>query len=188
MTKLNYLDAINKHKTRDLVFNRFRKYSNIKSTNSIIGLAGPNINEYIKNLRDKGFNKIQVFENNKDILLNQLGKLTDQYELGYTFGNINNCPIVNNTLYDLDYCCTTKYIDFNLLNKLDNYILTVSLRGYGLERTLQDYADNVYKIPYVTKSINRKGYCHVMRYNTKISLYKYRDTSPMLTIIKLKTH
>ena len=53
MVKLDYSKSLNKHKIREKLF------SNI-SNKKIVGLGGPNINQYIEFLIKKGFNDIKI--------------------------------------------------------------------------------------------------------------------------------
>jgi hypothetical protein len=61
MTKHTYINASNKHAVRNFLFSYFR-------FNSVVGLAGPDINNYLKWCESKGYNDIEVWENEPSVI------------------------------------------------------------------------------------------------------------------------
>jgi hypothetical protein len=179
MTKENYLDAANKKAVREFLFSFF-KFTNI------IGLGGPNINEYINWCKSKGYKDIEIWENTPDVAMRQL--MAIKHPVRMRFGNILEAePNRINTLYDLDYCCTVRYMKDHLAKFNDNFIMTFSRRIKDAE-TIKTFF-KVRKeqiINTVTKSI---PFAHTYYYTNTGSKYifvNYHDTSNMCCIAKIK--
>ena len=62
MTKRTYLNAEKKHAIRDFLFSYF-------TFNTIVGLAGPDINDYIKWCKSKGYDIFEIWENEPSVLI-----------------------------------------------------------------------------------------------------------------------
>lgn len=179
MSKLTYLSGRNKHQVRNFLF------SKMPSCNNIVGLAGPDIQECLKNYRKKGYRNIEVWEKDNSILLLQLSKVN--YPIQLRFGDILSANSdLPDTLYDLDYCCTIKYMREHLVKFQNNFIMTFSLRA-GVDNT-------------ITKFFKDRGETvlseRVISYPFKYTVYKtikgtyiytpYFDTSAMCCIAKIK--
>lgn len=161
MTKVSYKEAVNKHKIRTSLL------ENLNFT-KLTGLAGPDVNEYISFMKSIGFKDIISYEYERNVFLHQL--CTIEKKLKIEFGDINDSKINNTRFYDLDYCCTIDSLNLNWLNKIDNYLLTLAVRGLGYDYTISTFKDNC---------IN-DGF--------KYKFEKYCDTSPMLCILKTKVN
>lgn len=159
MTKLDYNNALEKHKVRNKAFS----YIN---NNKIIGLGGPNINEYIDFLYNNGFNNITIYEQNRKTFIHQLNILKSK-NITIINDNINSCVIDNTIFYDLDYCCRMDSLDLDWIHKIDNFLITVSYMYSTIDKSLALFFNN--------KSLNN---------NYSYKVFKYFDTSPMLSILK----
>lgn len=184
-TKLSYseIDAPKKHKVRDFLFSFF-------SQKNIVGLAGPNINLYLKKLKEKGFTKAEIWENNPEVLIKQLTEMKPDIPITYNFGNIFNAISGReDTLYDFDFCCTIKS-SFDLVDKFkneSNFIMTFAVRNAGVDFTIERFfkirhetivENNFYKKPIEHRIIKTQ--------NGEYIIVRYRDTSDMICIAKIK--
>lgn len=122
----------------------------------LIGLGGPNIIEYLQVVKQLGYKEVIVFENNAKVYQEQVFAKPDctlRYE-----------DIIQNlrfkAFYDLDFCCTIRTIEdfLPIITKLENYALTLSLRGIGISTTVSTF-----------------------RKYSEAFYIKYVDTSPMIT-------
>jgi hypothetical protein len=129
MTKHTYINASNKHAVRNFLFSYFR-------FNSVVGLAGPDINNYLKWCESKGYNDIEVWENEPSVMLKQLSKV--KTPVRYRFGNILDASLSDNILFDLDYCVSIRYMKEHLQKFKDNFIMTFSTR-IGVQETIDKF-------------------------------------------------
>ena len=156
MKKLSYKEAFLKRATQEYIFSR-------ASFHNIIGLPGPDIQDYVMLLKEYGFERIELFENDFDVFIEQLCKLPKESNL--TMGNILH--YINKEWFnDLDFCCSITSIEKKLqkICLLKEYSLTVSVRPIGTENTISIY----------------KKYA-----GEDIHFIQYRDSSPMITFYKL---
>lgn len=178
-TKATYLDATNKHAVREFLFSFF-KYNNI------IGLAGPNVNEYINWCKSKGYNNIEIWENTPDVAMHQLMNI--KHPVRMRFGNILEAePDRINTLYDLDYCVTARYMKEHISKFKDNFIMTFSRRIKDAETVKTFFKSRKEK---VITSIEMYNPFHHTFYETnngsRYIFVNYRDTSNMCCVAKIK--
>jgi hypothetical protein len=178
MTKGTYKDAKNKKKIRDFLFSFY-------TTKSIIGLPGPDIGDYIKFLKDKGYSDIELWENNISVLGHQLTQI--KTPLVIKFGNILNAVERKDTLLDLDYCATVRSLKDHVKKFKSNFIMTFSLRAVSYkETTTTFFKSRKEKVKSVTEFTT--PFKHE-KYKTDKGTYiiaTYRDSSPMCTIAKIK--
>lgn len=154
MTKGSYKEAKNKRILQEEILNQVKQ-------RTILGLGGPDVDDYINILENKGFKKIFIYENNFSVFNSQISK----FRHTLIYDNILN-HLGKSAFYDLDFCCTIKSIPKESLEKisrLESYSLTLSLRGVSLIETLKMF----------TK------YCGEQLFRT------YRDSSPMVTFFKI---
>jgi len=178
MTKESYINATNKQAVREFLFSYF-KYT------SIIGLAGPNINEYVKWCISKGYKDIEIWENTPNVLMHQM--MQSKHPVRMRFGNILEAePDRVKTLYDLDYCATVYTLDKHISKFKDNFIMTFSLRA-GAEFTIKEFfkARKERIISYVEKQNPIKHTLFTTSKNGKYIYTPYRDTSSMCCIAKI---
>jgi len=129
MTKYTYINASNKHAVREFLFSYFR-------FNSVVGLAGPDINDYLKWCESRGYNNIEVWENEPSVMLKQLSEV--KTPVRYRFGNILDASLSDNVLFDLDYCVSIRYMREHLQKFKDNFIMTFSTR-IGVQETIDKF-------------------------------------------------
>lgn len=173
--KESYKLSNRKKAVREFFFSKF----NLKS---VIGLGGPDINEYIEWFNNKGFNNIQIWENNSDILFHQIKNINHKIELKY--GDIVNCDIKSDVLYDLDYTCTIKSITKDIQKFSNNFIITLCLRGVKdtIEQFFKIKNEKILKIEEIKTPLLHKKYTT----NKGVYLYSsYRDSTPMCCIAKI---
>jgi len=123
MTKLKstYLDSKEKIAVRNFLFSLF-KFDNI------IGLVGPDINECIDKYKKHGFKNITIYERDLDTFIKQM-QVTENHDFKYIFGDIFYADAdLENTLYDLDYCVTVRYMAADIAKFKKNFIMTFSRR------------------------------------------------------------
>ena len=179
MTKETYLNADNKYAVREFLFSHFK-------LNTIVGLAGPNINEYIKWCKSKGYNDIEIWENTPEVAIHQLMNIN--YPVRMRFGNILEAePNRIKTLYDLDYCVTARYMTEHIKKFKDNFIMTFSRRIKDVETVKTFFKARKEKI---ISSINKFAPINhtifTTNNNSKYIFTPYRDTSAMCCIAKIK--
>lgn len=141
-------------------------FSFIRS-DKIMALAGPNVDNYYKVLKQAGFKDITFFENDPFILGKQLEVSGGKYKL--IFDDIIN-NLDSEAFYDLDFCCSVNSLGNKLrdINKLKEYTMTVSVRPVGFNKTLE-----------TLKRYENGG---------NYSYYYYTDTSPMITVTKTQIY
>jgi len=178
MTKNTYINASNKHAVREFLFSYFR-------FNSVVGLAGPDINDYLKWCESKGYNNIEVWENEPSVMFKQLTEV--KTPIRYRFGNILDANLSDNVLFDLDYCVSVRYMKEHIQKFKDNFIMTFSTR-IGIQKTV----DNFFKFrgEKITgwNNIEGPGLRNIV-FNTNLGKYlfiTYFDTSAMCCISKIK--
>ena len=179
MTKENYINAANKQAVREFLFSFF-KFS------SIVGLAGPNINEYIKWCKAKGYKNIEIWENTPEVAIYQLMNI--KHPVRMRFGDILQAePDRINTLYDLDYCCTVRYMKDHLSKFNDNFIMTFSRRIKDVE-TIKTFfkARKERVIASITKSIPFNHTLYKTDNGSRYIFVNYHDTSNMCCVAKIK--
>jgi len=179
MTKETYLNADNKYAVREFLFSHFK-------LNTIVGLAGPNINEYIKWCKSKGYNDIEIWENTPTVAMHQLMKI--KHPVRMRFGDILNAePDRIKTLYDLDYCVTVYTLTDHIAKFKHNFIMTLSTRA-GLEFTIKEFfkARKEKIISSVNKFAPINHTIFTTNNNSKYIFTPYRDTSAMCCIAKIK--
>ena len=177
MTKANYTDAAKKKAVREFLFSQFK-------LSKIVGLPGPNYNECIKFYESKGFKDIEVWENTPDVLMHQL--MAANKPVRMRFGNILNAePNRIDTLYDLDYCCTVKYMKEHIQKFQSNFIMTFSLRA-GVELTINKFfKDRKERILNVVEKTSPVVHKIFFTEGGKYIYTPYRDTSAMCCIAKI---
>ena len=177
-TKENYEDAINKKVVREFLFSFFK-------FKSIIGLAGPNFNDYILWCIAKGYKDIEVWENTPDVMMHQL--MTAKHPVRMRFGDILQAePDRIDTLYDLDYCNTVRYMTDHIAKFQNNFIMTFSRRITDVETISTFFKTRKEEI--TRTIIESNPFTHTFYETNKGSRYvfiNYRDTSNMMCVAKI---
>lgn len=165
---------------RDFLFSFFAE----AQLNKIIGLAGPNIQDYLNFLKSKGYNEFEIYEMDKLTAIHQLTHLNGRVTL--KLGDILHAnPNEPNTLYDLDYCVTVRHMKEHIAKFQNNFIMTFARRvplaeTIGTFFTVRD--EKVIKTYMYDDPIS-----HTI-YNTDKGKYvyiAYKDTSPMCCFAKI---
>ena len=177
MTKATYTNAEKKKAVRDFLFSYFQ-------FNSILGLAGPDINEYIKWCKSKGYNDFEIWENEPTVTMKQLSEV--KYPVRYKFGNILHATPDKNVLLDLDYCVSIRYMKEHLKKFKDNFIMTFSTR-IGVKETINKFFK--FRGEQITNQyeFDGPGLQNIV-FNTNLGKYlfiTYCDTSAMCCFAKI---
>lgn len=177
MTKLNYKEATNKKIVRNKLLPLYREFK------KVVGLAGPDIDDYISNIKKELGNEvsIEIWENNNRILLIQLLNLSNPASI--KIGDINNIIPQHSIFYDLDYCCRIHSVKNAVIKFKENFIMTFSIRGVGYIQTVKDFFKFRKEIILVHYEKDNMNY-FITSNGTYIAV-KYFDTSPMCCICKL---
>lgn len=171
-----YLNSKNKRVAREFLF------SKLKGDN-IIGLAGPNINEYLEWCNK--FKNVEIWEKDNKILLHQFSTIHTSKKVEFHFGDIITAEPQQNTVHDLDFCCTIKNIS-NEIKKFNNYIMTFSLRGVSQDVTIHTFFNKIdERVIKYTSSNNPINHIIFTTNKGKYIYLTYRDSSPMCCFLKL---
>jgi len=123
--KLTYKEASNKKKTRDFLFSLFAQ----QQLDKVVGLAGPDVHDYIDFCKSKGYTEFEIYENHIPTIIDQIKFLRTKAKISLTYGNILNAhPDREKVLYDLDYCVTAKFMRSHLKKFNKNFIMTFARR------------------------------------------------------------
>lgn len=122
MERETYKDCDQKIKLRNYLFNKIRnKYKNL------IGLGGPDLEEYVSFVRSYGIKNIHIYENNIKTFLLQISKIHN-LDINLTYNNIGATEYYSDVLYDLDYMCTIRTVTDDVAKFKDNFIMTFALK------------------------------------------------------------
>lgn len=180
MLKHTYMDATRKKVAREFLMEYF-KFKNI------VGLAGPDINEYIEWCKAKGYDTFQIYEMDNTTMINQLAKLSKDVPMNYTLGDIIQADVKDDTLYDLDFCRSIVNHEEHVAKFKKNFIMTFSLRTKGgtlgtIKRFFELRKENILKIIDVTGPLKQK---QITTEEGDYIFISYKDTSPMCCIAKI---
>lgn len=180
-TLLHTPNRSKKREVRSLLFSFFKHMQLSK----IVGLAGPNIQEYIEFCKSQGFTEFEIYEMDSLTAIHQLASINDKVTLKLT-DILNANPDEPNTFYDLDYCVTGRYMTQHMAKFQHRFIMTFSTRGVSVKETMErffkardekvigvDYPR--YPFPAVEYYTNKGKYLQL----------SYKDTSPMMCLAKL---
>lgn len=180
--KTTYVDAKRKKKVRNFLIKKF-------NFDEVVGLAGPDINEYINNIRFKDCNKIRIYETSASTLYKQLTEInTSKKEISLSYSDIYNAvPNKEGVLYDLDFCATARSLKDHIKKFKDNFIMTFSLRKCGFKETIDIFfkarretvlstVKKLSPIPHTIFNTNKGKYIYCA----------YHDTTTMCCIAKIR--
>lgn len=123
--KISYNHAFNKKKARDFLFSLFTQ----QQLNKIVGLAGPDVPDYIEFCKSKGYTEFEIFENHIPTVLEQIKYFRTQAKVKLTYGNILDTNADrDDVLFDLDYCVTARHAHQHLKKFKNNFIMTFARR------------------------------------------------------------
>lgn len=178
--KKTYINSNNKHAVREFLIQRFQ-------FESVVGLAGPDINEYLAYLESKGCKEFEIYENSSQVALQQLSKIRSKSKIALICSDIIKAnPNKKNVLFDLDFCASVRTLQEHIAKFKNNFIMTFSTR-IGMQETINtffkarrekvlDSVDHLSPMPhtiYTTKQGN------------KYLFIKYYDTSAMCCFAKI---
>ncbi len=169
-----------KKEVRDFLFSFFMDME----LNKIVGLAGPNIQDYVEFCKSKGFSEFEIYEKDGLVAMHQLIQVKDKVQLNLK-DIISADANEENTLYDLDYCGTVRHLKEHIAKFRERFIMTFACR-VSMKETLDTFfgvrnetilETQVYTQPIKhTEYITDKGkYIHI----------SYRDTLPMCCFAKI---
>jgi len=152
--------------------------------NKLVTLAGPNMIDYLQ-LLPKRIKKVEIWENNRKIMLlqmNQLSQIKDR-SISYRFGNIEQAELDNKAFYDLDFCCTIESAANSIYNFRDqDYSLTLCTRGCSPPVTINNFIKLIGEK--IVADIPHPQY-NLLKTNKSDYIYTtYYDTMSMLNIFK----
>jgi len=177
--KKTYINSSNKHAVREFLIQRFQ-------FESVVGLAGPDINEYLAYLESKGCKQFEIYENNSQVALQQLSKIKSKSKIAVICGDILKAnPEKENVLFDLDFCASVRFLTDHIAKFKKNFIMTFSYR-IGLQETIDTFfkarkervlfsVDHLSPIPHTIYRTKKGQYLFI----------KYWDTSAMCCFAKI---
>ena len=179
MLKHTYMDAAQKKAVREFLIEHF-KFKNI------VGLAGPDINEYIEWCKAKGYDEFEIFEADPSTMVSQLARLNRKVRMTFTYGDILKADSSKeDTLYDLDFCASVRHLREHIAKFKDHFIMTFSTR-IGIQETIDTFfsarnekiikSEEVFDpLPHTIFTTEQGNYLFI----------KYRDTSAMCCFAKI---
>lgn len=176
LIKSTYTDGYNKRAIRSSLMSLTNKQK-------VIGLAGPDIVEYINDMKKKGYKKFILYENNKEILWKQINSFKHiKTPITLIYDDICNVdPDEKDTLYDLDFCTTIKNMEHCIKKFNSNFIMTFSTR-IGMNETIELFFK--YRDEYIVKEYTTlwNGIYLTIFHTNKDKRYafvRYKDSSSM---------
>jgi len=180
MTKPSYKEASNKRIAREFLFSFYNK-------SSIVGLAGPDINDYIKWCKSMKFDNVELWENNSQVMLQQLANIKSRLPISYNFGDIVNADNGKDALYDLDFCSNITSLYSHIKKFRDEkFVITFSNRPISVETSIELFFST--RKESVISSVYKKN--PIPHYSVRTSLGRYIivtyfDTCSMVSIAKI---
>jgi hypothetical protein len=183
MVKTTYESSFHKKVVQNIVFKDFK----MRKFKKLIGLAGPNISSYLLFIKKMGIKQAHIYENNNEQIINQVLDFKPIIPTTVIFEDILNAPVKDDTIYDLDFCCSILNAREQIKKFKNNAIITLSIRPFGLKKTINEFCKLISKnktvINYNTKITNSYKMHLIILSNKKIyECYQYRDSTSMLTI------
>lgn len=180
MTKVSYIKAANKKAVRKFLFSHYKK-------SKIVGLAGPDINEYIAWCKSQGFQIDEIWEKDPTVMMKQLTEIRNGSEFKFCFGDINDTvPNKDKTVYDLDYCGCVSTLYSAVLKFKKNAVMTFALRGVGTDTTIETFFKT--RKEKIQSMVTKQTPLKHISIRTNMGRYiaaPYFDTSPMISIAQI---
>lgn len=179
--KMSYKDAKQKKQVREFLFSQFKDLHLRK----IVGLAGPDINDYIEWCKSKGYDEFEIWENHVPTLMKQIRELrASKVELKY--GNIlETSENRHNVLFDLDYCVTARYMHDHIKKFKDRFIMTFARRIKDEETISSFFSARGESILWKVEKLTPLLHTIYKSTKGKYIFVNYRDTSNMCCIAKI---
>ena len=184
--KRDYTKAYKKKLIQEIVF----KEKN-PEINKLIGLAGPNITDYLHFCKSHGIKQAEIYENAYTNIIYQMQDFKPPISTMVMYQDIYEANLVQDVVYDLDFCCTIRNAEKHIKKFKDvPNIVTLSLRGISLKETIKRFCKTISKLkPEIIFDVasNKDYKHHIIKYDHStfqktFKLFQYRDTSPMLII------
>ena len=186
--KTDYSQSKNKRAVQNAIFNLYKRHK----FNKVVGLAGPNITDYLELMKQNGFKSAEIYENDISQLAIQMNSFRSVIESKIQFGDIIQAkPNQPYTLYDLDFCCSINTANQHIQKFSDDVaITTLSIRPVGFMHTILKYAELIDRksnpiIEFLGSVNNRLGKNRMYSLTAgskKFICYLYKDSVPMVTI------
>jgi|APGre2960657404_1045060.scaffolds.fasta_scaffold15817_5 hypothetical protein len=182
MNKLDYSKAYRKKLVQNVVFDDFKE----RGITKLIGLAGPNITDYISFVKSKGIKQAEVYERDYVNLIYQMADFKPSIKTTVKYQDILQANVNDNVIYDLDFTCTIKNAEKHIRKFKNNAIITLALRKIGLMPTLKKFCKIVSHLKPEIKlnlEITPNYKVHLLDFGEKsYTVYQYFDTTPMCLI------
>ena len=180
--KQSYKTSINKKQVREFLFSQFADLHLKK----IVGLAGPDINDYIKFCKSKGYDEFEIWENHTPTLIKQLRELRAS-KVEFKYGNIlNTSEDRHNVLFDLDYCVTIRHMHDHIKKFKDRFIMTFARRITDAETFSTFFKARKEKLKSALTLFSPLEHTILTTESDNKYVYvKYRDTSNMCCFAKI---
>lgn len=180
--KTDYSKSYRKKLVQQIVFDDFKQ----RGMTKLVGLAGPNITDYLTFVKSKGIKQAEVYERDFVNLIHQMADFKPPIKTKVLYQDILHADLQQDVIYDLDFCCTINSAEPHIKKFKNNAIFTLALRGVGLMPTLERFCKLVSKIKSdihinVHQTDNFK--MHLLYFGKQsYTVYHYCDTSPMVVI------
>lgn len=169
-----------KKEVRDFLFSFYADMQ----LNKIVGLAGPQIQDYINFCKSKGYTEFEIYEKDRITAIHQLVQLKDNVQLKLK-DILEANPNEPGTLYDLDYCGTVRHLKEHIAKFQDKFIMTFSCR-IPQEETIETFFS--VRDEKIIKTYVKTSPLKYIEYQTDKGKYihvGYRDGSPMCCFAKI---
>jgi len=184
--KQDYSGAVSKKLVQSKIYKDIDKHG----FKRVVGLAGPNISDYLKSMKERGIESAEIYEYDRMQLLLQLQDFQPVIKTKVCFDDIIKARAnKKQTLYDLDLCCSIRKAKAYIKKFGKSCIVTLALRPDSLKTTLTKFCeliDNTVSptIRYDEEPTKKKGYkLHTLEINGSMyECYQYKDTHNMVTI------
>lgn len=178
--KKTYVNSANKHAVREFLIQRFQ-------FEQVVGLAGPDINEYLAYLESKGCKQFEIYENNSQVALQQLSKIRSKSKIALICDDILKAdPDKKNVLFDLDFCASVRFLQEHIAKFRENFIMTFSTR-IGLKETINTFfkARKEKVLDSVDYQSPMPHTIYTTKQGNKYLFIRYWDTSAMCCFAKI---
>ena len=182
MKKLDYSKAYRKKLVQQIVFDDFRE----RGMTKLVGLAGPNITDYLSFVKSKGIKQAEVYERDYVNLIHQMADFKPPIKTTVKYQDVLDADVYEGVIYDLDFTCTIKNAAPHIKKFKKNAIITLALRKIGLVPTLKKFCKLVSNLKPDIKlnvELNPNYKVHLLNFeDVSYTVYQYYDTTPMCLI------
>lgn len=173
-------DRKKKREARNFLFSFFEN----RNLKRIVGLAGPNIRDYLSYCKSKGFKEFVIYENHPATAIFQLSSIKEPVSLKL-MDIINADADDPCTLYDLDFCATVRSLKEHISKFKNRFIMTFCCR-VSIEETIDTFFKS--RGEQVISTFSKETpikHTIFKTTNGKYVFLTYKDTSPMCCIAKI---